>query len=108
GEGSRGGVAMNYGAVERRGNLDVRQMKRRVKSVKRPVAKFVIGQLDFLERRVFIDDDEGSGGRSGAESVVNQSGREHLFRGEQIGHFAHVFAGGGGCTPTTAPETPQR
>ena len=72
--------------------LQVRQMEWRVEDIERAVADFVISQLGFLQRILFVNDDEGARVRRRAQRVVHQTSTQHLFGRQQVGDFANVSA----------------
>src|SRR5437667_1538210 len=59
GRGNRG-ILMDDRPSDGRGNLDVRKMERSIKDIERTVAQLVVCQLNLLERRVLVNNDEGA------------------------------------------------
>ena len=54
---------------------EVRQVERRIEDIERTIAELVVRQLGFLERRIFVNNDERTGVWSCAERIVNEAGR---------------------------------
>src|SRR5215813_11284555 len=56
------------------------------------IAELDIAHLRFLERRVFMNDNEGASIRSGAERIVDETSAQHLISRKKLGHLPHVVA----------------
>src|SRR6516162_9422977 len=104
-KGRHGGITMDRRPAKGRSNLEVRKVERRVKHVKRTLAKLVISELGLFERIIFVHDDESTRVRRRTQYIVNQSSFEHLIGRKQFGDFAHILARGT-IHPATAGMKP--
>src|SRR5258708_10230218 len=64
-------VAMNDRSADGRSDLNMRQVKWRIKDVEWAIAELVIRQLDLFQRRVLMDNDKRTSVRSGAKCIVD-------------------------------------
>jgi len=94
-------ITVEEGATNRRCDLNVRQVIGCVEDVEGAVAKFVVRKLRLLERRIFINDHEGTRIRRSAERIVYQPCGQHLIGGQQLRHLLDVLT----CRPVHAPTT---
>src|SRR5271166_5826210 len=75
-----GRIAMNDRSTYSRSYLDVGQMIRRVEDIVRPLPQLIVSELGLLQRRLFMNNDEGASMRCSAQGIVDKASGDHLVR----------------------------
>jgi hypothetical protein len=66
----------------------------RVENIERSVAEFVVSKLGLFQRRLLMNDDEGTGVWGGAYGIVDEPSADHLVSRQEVRDLPDVPAGG--------------